>query len=140
MAANDITITAANVHSGSAPKIKRVQFGATITAGQVLYLDNADSKYKLADANNTTTTAGADGIVIALTNGADADYGLVAENGLYDVGGSAAEGKTYVLSDTPGAITLAGDQAAGWNGTIIGVGAASNQIDLRLYASGQTVA
>ena len=136
----DISITAANVHPGSASKILRVQYGVTVTAGQIIYLDTADAKYKLGDANASTTTAGADGLLVAMTNGSADDYGLATSGGLYDVGASVTEGLIYVVSGTAGGIAPSADLASGWNCSVVGIGAASNQIDLQLYASGQTVA
>ena len=136
----DLSVTAAGVQATSNTVTKLVQFGATITAGQSLYLDTSDSKWKLADANNSTTTAGADGVAVALTNGADGVYGIIARSGSYAAGATVSEGLVYVVSATAGGIAPAGDLTSGWNATIVGVGAASNQIELRLHASGQTVA
>ena len=52
-----LSITAANVLSGSGATIERGTAGATITAGQVVYRDTADGKYKLADADSATALA-----------------------------------------------------------------------------------
>jgi hypothetical protein len=52
----DLTITAANVIAGNSAKTETGTAGATVTAGQVVYKDSADNKFKLAD--NDSATAG----------------------------------------------------------------------------------
>jgi hypothetical protein len=47
----DISITAASVAASSAASKVTGVAGATITAGQVVYLDTTTNTYKLADAN-----------------------------------------------------------------------------------------
>jgi hypothetical protein len=53
----DLVITAANVAAGAGSRKNTGTAGATITAGQVVYQDAADGKYKLADANSGTAAA-----------------------------------------------------------------------------------
>jgi len=137
----DLTVN--SVRPTTTTRSKIVTFGATITAGQALYLDVSDSEYKLADANSTEIIAGSNDIVIALTAGADGEQGLVAFGGLVVVmcTPDLAEGIIYLLSDTPGGIKPGSDQLSADNCTVIGVGAAGEELDLTpLYASGQTVA
>jgi hypothetical protein len=50
----DLTITAASVLAGSGAKKVNGTAGATITAGQAVYLDSADNEYKLADNDSAT--------------------------------------------------------------------------------------
>jgi hypothetical protein len=49
-----LTITAASVLAGSNASTENGTAGATITAGQVVYLDEATGKYGLADCNSAT--------------------------------------------------------------------------------------
>lgn len=47
-----------SIRATSTTKIRLVQYGATVALGNPLYLDTADNKYKLADANHVGQTAG----------------------------------------------------------------------------------
>ena len=47
----DISVTAANVISGGDAVVKTVTAGVALTAGQAVYQDTSDKKYKLADAD-----------------------------------------------------------------------------------------
>ncbi len=49
----DLSITAANVLAGGNATIVHGVAGVALTAGQVVYLDKATGKWKLADSNAT---------------------------------------------------------------------------------------
>jgi hypothetical protein len=108
----DITITAANVLQGDNARIQNGFAGATITAGQVVYLDAADQRFKLADSDSATVAARAP--VGFAMNGASAGQPLGVQTfGSLTIGGTLTPGVTYYLSDEPGAICPFADLATG---------------------------
>lgn len=114
-----------------------VLYGATIAAGQSVYLDTADSKYKLADANASATTAAIKGV--AITPGVDAGYGYVANGGsVILVGTTLAVGETYHVGATAGDIVPDADLTTGWYVSRIGTAATTTQLDISLKATGIT--
>jgi hypothetical protein len=108
----DLSITPANVIAGAAAKQEAGIAGATITAGMVVYLDTADSQYKIADSDSATELARLPrGIAL---NGASAGQPLViARSGDVTIGATMSPGVTYYLSDEPGAIAPFADLATG---------------------------
>ncbi len=99
----NLSITAANVLSSLGLGLPYGVAGATITAGQVLYLDSVTNTLKLADANASAATAAAVGIA---AHGAYAAQRLsyVAVDSLFTPGGTMTVGQRYFLSATAGAI------------------------------------
>lgn len=131
----DLSVTAANVAKQSGTSVTGTA-GATITAGQVVYLDAADGKYKLADASAATT----DGVVgIALNGGADGQPLTIQTSGIIDPGATATEGVVYCLSATAGGIAPVGDLVTNDYVTVLGVGNAGGNIVLSILASGAQV-
>jgi hypothetical protein len=116
-------------------------YGATIAAGQSVYKDTADGdKWKLADADNTTVTAGSGGVGIAMTPGVDDGKGIIATGGsVILVGTTMAVGTTYIVSDTPGGIKPTADAASGDNVTLLGNAATTTQLDITAVATGNQV-
>jgi hypothetical protein len=111
-----------------------VQYGATIAAGQPLYLAST-GKYLLADANASSTAAAAS--VIAMTPGVDAGYGIVAVAGsIILVGTIMVVGTTYIASDTAGGIMPASDRSTGDYVTNLGTASTATQLDLSIVATG----
>lgn len=97
----DLTITAANVVAASGSTVKPATAGATITAGQVVYVDTTDSNLiKVADCTSATAYKA---VGIAL-NGASAgqpiDY--VTKSNDLDLGATLTVGTVYVLSASGG--------------------------------------
>jgi len=135
----DYSITATSVKVGTDTGTRRVQYGEAVSHGQPVYLNTTDNKWYLADANTSVTTAGDDGIAIALTPGATDGYGEVVVSGTYFAGITLTEGDVVVLSATSGALAPVADLTGGMNVTIIGVAGANNDIVTILKASGQTV-
>jgi hypothetical protein len=135
----DLVVTAANVVKGSRAKVVSGTYGATVTAGQTVYADPADSgRYKLADADSATeavrATAG-----IALNSGSAGQPADVQESGRINPGATVTVGTIYVQSDTPGGIMPAADLEAGDYVTVLGVGVSASQIDLNIHRSGVAV-
>jgi hypothetical protein len=112
-----------------------VIYGATISAGQAVYLDAADSKYKLCDNNLSAAAAAIKGV--AMTPGVDTGYGYVATGGsIILVGTTMAVGETYYAGATAGEIVPDADLATGNYISRIGTGASTTQLDLTIKATG----
>ena len=82
----DLMVTAANVVRAADAKTQVALYGATVTAGQTVYADPADSgKFKPADADSATaavrTTRG-----IALNSGANNQPAAVQTEGRISIG------------------------------------------------------
>lgn len=134
----DLTITAANVSPVSDCTINRnFNAGATITAGQTVYFDDATSTWKLADANASATTSVLGGVAM---NGASSGQPLaVATGGTIAIGATVTVGEIYVLSGTAGGIAPEGDGVTGWYTSIVGVGVTSARIKLVNFNSGVAI-
>jgi hypothetical protein len=110
-------------------------YGATIAAGQPVYLDSVDSKYKLADANSSAATATIRGI--AVTAGVDGERGIIAIGGnIILVGTTMSVGETYYVGATAGAINPDADLTTGWYVSRIGTAASTTQLQLALRTTG----
>ncbi|MFA6927525.1 MAG: hypothetical protein WCQ69_11055 [Bacteroidales bacterium] len=106
--------------------------GATITAGQVVYLDKATNTYKLADAGALATAAAAG---FALT-GASANQPVkVLTDGPMTATGLTA-GEAYFLN-TAGSIGLYADLTGGTDYiTYVGTASTTSAMVVRVHASG----
>lgn len=111
----DITVTAASVapNTGTvAPSIiARGTAGATITAGQSIYLDSTTSTLKLADADSSAATASAVGIAL---HGSLANQPLsYVTGGFFTPGSTLVKGQVYAVSATAGGICPISDLTTG---------------------------
>jgi len=131
----DITITAANVLSLAGATSDRGTAGATITAGQAVYYDAADSKWKLADSNSGTAAARTPG-GIALNGASNGQPLAVHKEGPITIGGTLTAGVAYYLSDTPGGICPVADVGAGEYPTVIGVATSTTALNVRITSAG----
>ena len=134
----DLSITAANVIAATASIKKNGTAGATITAGQVVYLDATAGKYKLADADNVPA-AGFSGVQIALNGASDNQPITVANSGDIAMGSVFTAGTAYYLSGTPGGIAPVADVATGDDVVLIGVAASATTLKFRPIVSGVTL-
>lgn len=102
----DLSVTAASVLKGSGAMVGAGIAGATITAGQALYIDTADgNKLKLADSDGTSPANSVAGIAL---HGASAGQPIqyATEDASFTPGCTLSVGGGSVyLSDTPGGIT-----------------------------------
>lgn len=133
----DQTVTAAEVLPLSDTQSIDGTFGATITAGQVVYKNSSDGEWYLADTDASVTAAAAVGI--ALCGGGNGQPGKIAIGGTIDPGFTVTVGQIYVLSGTAGAIQLDSDLAQNDWVTLIGVGLTASTLKLNIYASGVQV-
>jgi hypothetical protein len=108
----DITITAANVIAGSNARVETGTAGASVTAGQVVYLDSADNRLKLADSDGASAPIRAPR-GFALHAAANGQPLTIQKSGDITIGGTLSPGVTYYLSDEPGAICPFADLATG---------------------------
>jgi len=130
----DIVVTAANVlASGQATKETGVA-GATITAGQVVYKDAADGKFKLSDSNAAGLNA-AYGIAL---HGSLAGQPLtVAKNDpSFTPGATLVAGTAYYVSETPGGIQPVADLSAGETVLLLGIATSTTKLNLNIFAPG----
>lgn len=103
----DLTITAANVVFTAGTKESGTA-GASITAGQAVYLDAATSTLKLAQADGTAAEAAVVGIALhASLSGQPLVYAKTGST--LNIGGTTAKTTAYVLSATAGAIAAQAD-------------------------------
>lgn len=133
----NVPISATAVKIVGAGAASQVQYGETITHGQVVYLDAATNRYKLALGSGSSAQANVFGV--AITPGANGDYGYVARGGtIVQLNTSAVMsiGRVYVLSGTAGAIAPEADLAGQSFSTILGVAVASTQLKLDIFAAG----
>lgn len=130
----DIAITAANVVAGSDSRAEPGTAGATITAGQAVYLDSATRTYKLADSNGAEALRTPRGI--ALNSAASGQPLSVHRSGDLTIGATLTPGVAYYLSDTPGGICPVADVGSGEYACIIGIAKSASVLDVNIQASG----
>lgn len=129
----DIAITAANVVKGSDAMIEHGTAGATITAGQAVYLDTATGTYLLSD-NNATGKKTVLGIAL---HGASASQPLtIQKRGDITIGGTLTAGSGYYLSSTAGGIAPVADIASGMDVVFLGLAKSASvlALDIRVPA------
>ena len=136
----DLSVTATQILAGADADFFDGTAGATITAGQVVYLDSIDALLKLADSDASLAKANCKGLAL---HGASSGQPLrIQTGGTITLGAGAAPvvGKVYKLSIIPGGISPIEDMdAGGMYDSNIGVGGALNTVKLSLFASGEIV-
>lgn len=107
----DLTITAANVAKGTnAAVVSSYLAGASITAGQSVYLDSATNTIKLADADALASSAAVGVALNAASSGQPITY---QRSGNITIGATVAVGVAYYVSTTAGGICLESDLTTG---------------------------
>lgn len=135
----DLIITAANVAAGSGAKKVTGTAGATITAGQVVYLDSADDKYKLAD-NNSATAAVRSPAGIALHGSLNGQPLTILSKGPITIGATMTAGVAYYLSDTPGGICPVADLLTGEYPVVLGMATSATVLEVDMQEAGVALA
>lgn len=135
----DIAITAANVVKGSGARVVQGTLGATVTAGQVVYLDTTTSTYKLADCDSATAAARSPA-GIALNGGGSGQPVDVLTSGLVTVGATLTAGVTYYLSPTAGGICPVADVLSGDYPTIMGIATSASVLSVKIHSAGVVLA
>ena len=131
----DLVITAANCVKGTGAVTEAGTAGETITAGQAVYLDSSDAKYKLAD-NNSATAAVRQPRGIALNGASDGQPLTIIKSGPVTIGGTMTAGGAYYLSDTPGGICPVADSGAGEYSCLLGMATSTTVLDVNIDYSG----
>lgn len=130
----DLSITAANVVAGTGAVKETGVAGATITAGQVVYLDEATTgEYLLCDTDSATAAARKPR-GIALHAASDGQPLTIQKSGPITIGATVAAGVAYYLSGTAGGICPVADVAPGDYPSIIGMGISTTQINIDIQA------
>lgn len=130
----DLSITAANVVAGSGARKRQGVAGATITAGQVVYLDAATNTYKLADCDAASALRSPAGIAL---HGASANQPLaIAESGPVTLGATMTAGVAYYLSQVPGGICPVADLSTGDYPTILGIATSASVLNIKIQEAG----
>lgn len=121
----DVSVTAASVNWVSGVRPIQGIAGATITAGQVVYLDTATNTYKLAkaDAAATAVVAG-----ICLDGGvAGRPIWIAPPGAVVNCGGTNAAGTIFVLAaDNAGAFAAWADLATSNYVNVLFIGTGTN--------------
>ena len=134
----DITITAANVKKGTGAQTQEGTAGESITAGMPVYLKSSDSKLYKADANVTSAEAA---IVRVALHVASADQPLIYQtSGPLTIGGTVVAGTAYYVSATAGGICPFADLSSTNYASQVGVATSTSVLQVRLYATGATLA
>lgn len=130
----DISVTASAVVAAAAAVKESGTAGATITAGQMVYRDPADGKYKLADSNGASalirTPRG-----IALNGASDGQPMTIAKSGDITMNAVLTAGVAFYLSDTPGGICPVADIGSGEYATSLGIAKSTTVLTLNITAS-----
>lgn len=132
----DLSITAANVRAGTNATIQRGPAGASIAAGDVLYLDTVASPQSLKPADCNSGAAGdpirkVKGIAVnSAAAGQPVDY--VATDADFTPGGALTAGIPYFLSATAGKMCPLADVPTGGTATTFFIGIATSATKLRL--------
>jgi len=130
----DITITAANVKKSATSLTETGIAGATVTAGQTLYLA-ASGKLLLADADSATAE-------VRVVKGIALHAALLDQPLQYTTGGKMAIGATvaagtpYFASPIAGGIAPLADLLTGAFGTFLGWGVSTTEILVDISAAG----
>lgn len=129
----DLTITAADVQTTTSTRTWQGIAGATVTAGQPVYADAADSnKYKPADADASATAAA---VGVAVHGAAAGQPLIVAQYGSLTLSAVMTAGEVYCVSTTAGGIAPVGDLTTGNYVTVLGVATTTSNLKLGLNAS-----
>lgn len=130
----DLVVDDTLVVAGTGARTITRTLGATETAGQLVYIDPADSKAKLAQANAISTAK----VAGVLQNGGSLDQpAQIQFEGNYDPGVAVVAGTTYVLSAAvAGAIAPIADLVSSNVSSILGTADATDNIVLGILNSG----
>lgn len=133
----DLSITAANVVKGTGSSVTTGTAGASITAGQTVYLDSASGTYKLAKSN----LAGAHPATgIALHASLSGQPLQVLTGGPINLGAVLTAGTAYYLSGaSAGGICPVADLATGMTPVVLGIATSTSVLNVKIQDSGVTL-
>jgi hypothetical protein len=130
-----LSITAASVIAGSGAVLEHGTAGATVTAGQPVYVDDTTGKYLLADTNSATAAARkARGIALhASLNGQPL---TIQKAGKVAIGATVVPGVVYYLGGAAGAIVPVADLTTGDYPCTIGQASSATELVLNFNSTG----
>lgn len=131
----DLAITAASVIASAGARTQSGTAGATITAGEIVYRDATDGKFKLAGA----TIAAVTGVFIALNGAADGQPMQVAALGDVTFNAVLTAGTDYYLSTNAGGISPRGDVAVEDAVILLGIARSTTVLKFKPIMSGVTL-
>jgi hypothetical protein len=136
----DISITAASVLASTSASTNEGFAGATITAGQSLYLDTVTNTLKLADADGTSPINTIAGIALnGASSGQPVKYAI--KDASFTLGATLLAGDVVYLSDTPGGLTSTiAELEAGDKVIVVGVMTTTTLMNLSPVAGGAIAA
>lgn len=135
----DLVITAANVLKGSGAQVETGTAGASVTAGQVCYLDTSTNTLKLADCNSATAAVRSP-YGIALHAAGSGQPLVVLKSGSITIGATVAVGVPYFVSGTAGGIRPVADNTTGDYVSLVGIGTSTTAIKVAFLESGAAMA
>lgn len=107
----DLTVTAANVAYTSGAKATGTA-GATITAGQCVYLDSVTGTLKLAQCDGTAAEAAAVGIALHASL-ANQPLAYAADGATINIGATTSKATTYCVGAAAGGVAPQADLTSG---------------------------
>lgn len=135
----DLTITAADVIADADATVQKGTAGATIVAGNAVYLDSADNRYKLADCDSATAAAKSPA-GIALNSASSGQPVAVISRGDLTLSSVLTAGTAYYLSATPGGIAPFADLASGDDVVVLGIAKSATVLQVAIIIPGVTLA
>lgn len=130
----DISVTAASVLAGTDATFATGVSGATITAGQPVYIDTSDSnKLKACDCDASDLASTVAGIALHAA--------LAGQPLKYQTGGNLTfnavltTGKCFISSATAGGIAPIADLTTGWRTSILGVATSTTNLKMSILNS-----
>lgn len=134
----DYTVTPANVLPGATAVLYSGTAGEAIDPGESCYLDAADNKVKLADANGAAAANAAVRGIAANQALVDGSPIRLVTGGPLAIG-TGTRGDVVVQSANPGKLAPVADLASGHYVTTLGVVDGSSNLIVRVHASGVQV-
>lgn len=130
-----ISVTAASVAPGTDCAISTGTAGASITAGQPLYIDTANgSVLKVADCDLSALGATVAGIALhASASGQPIAYAVA---GYVTFNAVLTAGKAYVLGATAGDICPIADLTTNWRTSLLGIAYSTTSLRLLITNTG----
>jgi hypothetical protein len=132
-------VTPANVLASNAATVRTGIAGATIAAGQQVYVDSADSnKVKLGDNNLSAAAADVKGIALhGSANGQPLSY--VEEDPDFTPGATLTVGTIYAASATAGGICPVADLTSGMYPTVLFVAKSTTKAVMKMVKGGTAI-
>lgn len=131
-----LSIIAANVISSVPGNAKTAIAGATITAGELIYLDTANNSVaKLVVASGTAIQAKVAGLALNSASAGQPVRYIAADANLQIGATGLTIGDAYFASTTPGGIGHLADNASGDNVTFVAIANSATTVNFAIVPS-----